>query len=96
MTHRNLDDIAQANDHATPVHPLRALIEHSFYLDRICNTEGGLWILLMDALLFVPLVMAAFFYPWQALTVAIAVLVVSFVGYEGYMIWHRRHPDFHL
>jgi hypothetical protein len=95
MTHRNLDDLAEANDHATPVHPLRALIENNFYLDRICCTEGGLWILLMDALLFVPLVMAAFFYPWQALTVAVVLLVLSFVGYEGYVIWHKRHPDFH-
>ena len=95
MTHRNLDDIAIEHDHAKPVHPLRALIANNFYLDRICCTEGGLWILLMDALLFVPLIMAAFFYPWQALTVAVALLVLSFAGYETYVLWHRRHPDFH-
>jgi len=95
MGRRTLDDIAMEHDHAKPVHPLRALIEHSFYLNRIFSTEGGLWIVAMDALLLVPLIMAAFFYPWQALMVAVALLVVSFVGYEGYMIWHKRHPDFH-
>ena len=96
MTQRkNLDDIAIEHDHAKPVHPLRSLIENNFYLDRVCSTEGGLWIVAMDALLFVPLVMAAFFYPWQSLGVAIAVLAVSFVLYEGYVIWHKRHPDFH-
>ena len=91
MTHRNLDDIALEHDHAKPVHPLRALIANNFYLDRICCTEGGLWILLMDALLLVPLVMAAFFYPMAALTVAGVLLVASFLGYEGYAIWKRRH-----
>jgi len=95
MGRRTLDDIAMEHDHAKPVHPLRALIGHSFYLNRIFSTEGGLWIVAMDALLLVPLIMAAFFYPWQALMVAVALLVVSFVGYEGYMIWHKRHPDFH-
>ncbi len=91
MAHRTLDDIAYDNDHAEPVHPLRALIDHNFYLDGFVNTEGGLWILLMDALLFVPLMMAAFFYPWQSLMVAIAALVVSFLAYEGWVLWERKH-----
>ena len=91
MAHRTLDDIAYDNDHAEPVHPLRALVKNHFYLDGFVNTEGGLWILLMDALLFVPLMMAAFFYPWQSLIVAIVALVASFVAYEGWVLWVRRH-----
>ena len=95
MGRRTLDDIAMERDHAKPVHPLRALIGNRFYLNRFCSTEGGLWILAMDALLVVPLIMAAFFYPRQALTVAVVLLVLSFAGYEGYVLWHKRHPDFH-
>jgi len=91
MAHRTLDDIAYDNDHAEPVHPLRALWDNHFYMDGLVNTEGGLWILLMDALLFVPLMMAAFFYPWQSLIVAIAALIVSFGAYEGWVLWERRH-----
>jgi hypothetical protein len=91
MAQRTLDDIAYDNDHARPVHPWRALLDHHFFLDGLVNTEGGMWILLMDALLFVPLMMAAFFYPWQALVVAIVALVISFVGYEGWVLWERRH-----
>jgi hypothetical protein len=91
MAHRTLDDIAYDNDHAEPVHPLRELWAHNFYLDGLVNTEGGLWILLMDALLFVPLMMAAFFYPWQSLLVGIVALAVSFAAYEGWVIWERRH-----
>ena len=96
MAQRTLDDIAMEYDHARPVHPLRALIGNSFYLNRILSTEGGLWIVAMDALLVVPLIMAAFFYPRQALTVALVLLVISFAGYEGYVVWHKRHPNFRL
>ena len=46
---------------------------------------------MMDALLVVPLIMAAFFYPVQALMVAVAVALVSLVSYEGWVIWKRRH-----
>jgi len=92
MAHRTLDDIAVANDHAEPVHPWRALVDHHFYLDNVCSTEGGLWILLIDALLFVPLMMAAFFYPWQSLLVFVAAMLVSFVVYEGWCLWQRNHP----
>ncbi len=92
MAHRRLDDIALEHDHAEPVHPMRALLDNHFYLDGLCSTEGGLWILLMDALLFIPLMMAAFFYPWQSLLVAIAALVVSFAVYEGWCLWQRNHP----
>ena len=54
--------------------------------------EGGLSLLYMDGLLLIPFVMAAFFYPLQALIGAVAVLFVSFAAYESYVIWRRRHP----
>ena len=89
--HQTLDDVTVKHDHAKPVHPLRALRGRTFHRGGLFNAEGGLWILLVDALLFVPLVMAAFFYPWQSLLVAIVVLAASFAGYEGWVVWQRRH-----
>ena len=87
---RNFDELVTSTEHAQPVHPVRALFQHNFYLSDLVS-EGGLSLLMMDALLVVPLVMAAFFYPMAALIVAGAVLLVSFLGYEGYAIWKRRH-----
>jgi hypothetical protein len=86
----NLDDITESTDHAPAVHPLRALIEHHFYLDGWVSSEGGLSLLMMDALLLVPCVMFAFFYPMQTLAVAAVVLVVSFALFEAVVLW-RRH-----
>ena len=87
---RNLDELVTSTEHAQPLHPVRALFQHKFYLGDLVS-EGGLSLLMMDALLLVPLVMAAFFYPMAALIVAGAVLLASFLGYEGYVIWKRRH-----
>ena len=53
--------------------------------------EGGLSLLWMDGLLLIPFVMAAFFYPVEALTAGGAVLVASFAIYESCVIWKRRH-----
>jgi hypothetical protein len=89
---RNLDDLVTSTEHAEPVHPFRALVQHHFYLDDLVSTEGGLWLLMMDALLIVPLIMAAFFYPLQVLAATVAVLLASLVAYEAYVIWRRRHP----
>ena len=55
--------------------------------------EGGLWLIWMDGLLLIPFVMAAFFYPVQALLAAAALLLVSFAVYESCVIWKRRHPS---
>ena len=88
---RSLDDLVTATEHAEPMHPFRALFKHHFYLDSFVSTEGGLWLLMMDGLLLVPLIMAAFFYPVQVLGVVGALLLVTFTGYEGYVIWRRRH-----
>jgi uncharacterized iron-regulated membrane protein len=40
----------------------------------------------------VPLVFAAFFYPFQVLILVGVLLVVSFAVYEGVYIWRKRHP----
>jgi hypothetical protein len=54
--------------------------------------EGGYALLWMDGLLLIPLVMAAFFYPIEALIAAGAMLLLSFAVYESCVIWKRRHP----
>ena len=90
MANRTLDDIAESTDHATPVHPFRALVEHHFYLDGWVSSEGGLSLLMLDALLFVPFMMFLFFYPVQALIGAGIVIGASLVLYEGIVLW-RRH-----
>jgi len=53
--------------------------------------EGGYALLWMDGLLLIPLVMAAFFYPIEALIAAGAVLLLSLGVYESCVIWKRRH-----
>jgi hypothetical protein len=88
---RSLDELIIATEHAEPMHPMRALIKHRFYLDGLVSTEGGLWLLMMDGPLLVPLIFAAFFYPIQVLAIVAVLLVVSFIGYEGYVLWRRRH-----
>ena len=88
---RNFDELVTSTEHAQPVHPVRALFQHKFYLSDLVSTEGGLWIVMTDALLVVPLIMAAFFYPMATFAFAGALLLVSFLGYEGYAIWKRRH-----
>ena len=60
---RSFDELVTSTEHAQPVHPVKALFQNHFYLDDLVSTEGGMWILMTDALLLVPLVMAAFFYP---------------------------------
>jgi hypothetical protein len=88
---RNLDELVTSTEHAEPMHPLRELWNNNFYLESLVSTEGGLWLLMMDALLVVPLIMAAFFYPVEVLYTTLAILAVSFIGYEGYVLWRKRH-----
>ncbi len=59
--------------------------------DERVSYEGGLSLLLMDGLLLIPLIMAAFFYPLEALLAAGAVVILSLVVYEGYVLWSKRH-----
>jgi hypothetical protein len=62
------------------------------YWNELVSYDGGFSLLMMDGLLAVPLIMAAFFYPLQVLSVVAVLAVVSLAGYEGYVIWRRRHP----
>jgi hypothetical protein len=47
-------------------------------------------LLMMDALLFIPFMMAVMFYPVQALIGLGAALVLSLACYEG-LVLYRRH-----
>jgi len=87
---RTFDEIVEEIEHARPVHPLRVLIAHHFYLDSWFGSEGGLSLMMFNALLFVPFMMFLFFYPVQALVGLGVVLVTTVVLYEGFVIW-RRH-----
>jgi hypothetical protein len=63
------------------------------YWNELVSYEGGLALIMMDGLLLVPLIMAAFFYPLEVLAVVAVVAVLSLAGYEGYVIWRKRHPS---
>jgi hypothetical protein len=62
------------------------------YWNELVSYDGGMSLLMMDALLAVPLIMAAFFYPFEVLAFVVVVAVVSLAGYEGYVLWRKRHP----
>jgi hypothetical protein len=62
---RSFDELVTSTEHAQPVHPVKALFQNHFYLDDLVSTEGGMWILMTDALLLVPLVMAASSIRWR-------------------------------
>ena len=53
--------------------------------------EGGLSLLWMDGLLLIPLIMAAFFYPVEALIATGVLLLVTFLVYEGVVMWKRHN-----
>jgi hypothetical protein len=61
------------------------------YWDDRISYEGGLALLWMDGLLLIPFIMAAFFYPVEALIAAGAVILLSLAAYEGYVLWRKRH-----
>ena len=61
------------------------------YWDGLVSYDGGVAILMMDALLLIPLVMAAFFYPIEVAIAVGALLLATVVAYEGYVFWRRRH-----
>ena len=62
------------------------------YWDDRVSYEGGMALLWMDGLLLIPLIMAVFFYPLEALIAVGAVLFLSLIAYEGYVLWRKRHP----
>ena len=62
------------------------------YWNELVSYDGGIALVMMNGLLAVPLIMAAFFYPRQVLALVVVLAVVSLAGYEGYIIWRKRHP----
>jgi hypothetical protein len=91
MARRNLDEWIEEHDHATPAHPVRTLWRNHFYLDGFFNTEGGMWVVLVNGLFFIPVMFAAFFYPLEALLTAVVMLVATFAGLKIWMNWERNH-----
>ena len=62
------------------------------YWDDLVSYDGGMSLLMMDGLLLVPLVMAAFFYPVQVLMAVGALFILTLVVYEAVHIWRKHHP----
>ena len=60
--------------------------------NELVSYEGGFSLVMMNGLLAVPLIFAGFFYPLQVLAFVVVLAVLSFAGYEGYVIWRKRHP----
>lgn len=60
--------------------------------DDLVSYDGGLSLLWMDGLLLIPIIMAAFFYPVEAAIALGALLLATAVGYEGWVLWRKRHP----
>jgi hypothetical protein len=61
------------------------------YWDGLVSYDGGVAILMMDALLVIPLIMAAFFYPVEVAIAVGVLLLVTVVAYESYVLWRRRY-----
>jgi hypothetical protein len=66
------------------------------YWSEMVSYDGGMSLLLMDGLLLVPLIMAAFFYPIPVLIGVGAVLVLTIAAYEGMVLWRKHHPHGHV
>ncbi len=62
------------------------------YWNDLVSTEGGFALMWLDGLLFIPLVMAAFFFPLQVAAGVVAVVIFSIAGYEGWTFWRKKHP----
>jgi hypothetical protein len=62
------------------------------YKDEVMSSEGGVWIVMMDTLLLIPFVIAAFFYPMPALIGVGVAVVFSVGGLLATRAYHRRHP----
>jgi hypothetical protein len=62
------------------------------YWNELVSYDGGLSLVMLDGLLLIPLIFAAFFYPVQVFALVGAAVLVGLAAYEGYVIWRRRHP----
>ena len=61
------------------------------YWGEMVSYDGGMSLLLIDGLLLVPLIMAAFFYPIQVLIGVGAALLVLIVAFECFALWRKHH-----
>jgi multisubunit Na+/H+ antiporter MnhG subunit len=57
------------------------------YKEEVFSSDGGLSIVMMDGLLLIPVVMAAFFYPVVALELLLGMIALSVIG----MVLMRAH-----
>lgn len=62
------------------------------YWNELVSYDGGMSLVMLDGLLLIPLVFAAFFYPVEVLSFVGIAAAVVLAGYEGYVIWRKRHP----
>jgi hypothetical protein len=61
------------------------------YWSDLVSYDGGMSLLMIDGLLLVPLIMAAFFYPIQVLIGVGAVLVLAIAVFECIALWRKYH-----
>jgi hypothetical protein len=66
------------------------------YWSEMVSYDGGMSLLLIDGLLLVPLIMAAFFYPIQVLVGVGVVLVLMIAAFEGVALWRKYHHHSHV
>jgi hypothetical protein len=65
------------------------------YWNEMVSYDGGMSLLMIDGLLLIPLIFAAFFYPIQVLVGVGAVLVLVIAAYECVALWRKHHPRPH-
>ena len=61
------------------------------YWNEMVSYDGGMSLLMIDGLLLIPLIFAAFFYPIQVLVGVGAVLVLVIAAYECVALWRKHH-----
>lgn len=62
------------------------------YWNELVSYDGGLSLVMLDGLLLIPLIFALFFYPLQVLSAIGILAVLTLAGYEGFVVWRRKHP----
>ena len=62
------------------------------YWNDLVSMEGGFALVWIDGLLFIPLAMAAFFFPRQVAELVAVIAVATIAAYEGWAFWRKRHP----
>jgi hypothetical protein len=65
------------------------------YWGEMVSYDGGMSLLMIDGLLLIPLIFAAFSYPIQVLVGVGVVLVLVLAAYECVALWRKHHPRPH-